>query len=176
MCERSDMSANAMNGQSADNTASTENGIVSPFIYALQDFSAFQTGQLTVKKDEPMQLLSDDHWYWWYVRKLRDSTMGFIPAELIELPNERLARMNSEWNIELAAPNLPKMVGSKPLRLAVRCAKSVRFIDELNIPSTQDEPVKTSSKVEATDRPKETKRKTHDVSKGVDWFHQILIF
>lgn len=161
-----------------DNMFSGENASLSPFIYALHDFPSFQDGQITITKGEPLQLLSDNHWYWWYVRKLRDSSMGFVPAELIELPNERLARMNSEWNIELAAPKLPKPDIYTQAKIKHVRLKSVRFVDELTTSGSESVSPDTDIPGDQEDSSgnfKENQRMTKAVTKRVEMFHPILI-
>lgn len=51
-----------------------------------------------------MLLLDDANSYWWLVRVLKTEDVGYIPAENIETPYERLARLNKHRNIDVAAP------------------------------------------------------------------------
>jgi hypothetical protein len=48
-------------------------------------------------------LLDDANSYWWLVRVLKTEDVGYIPAENIETPFERLARLNKHRNVDLAA-------------------------------------------------------------------------
>jgi hypothetical protein len=71
--------------------------------YALFVFNATLEGQLDVLMGEPLELLDDSNSYWWLVRCLETEQVGYIPAENIENPNERLARLNRRLNLESAA-------------------------------------------------------------------------
>lgn len=48
-------------------------------------------------------LLDDANSYWWLVRVLKTEDVGYIPAENVETPYERLARLNKHRNIDIAA-------------------------------------------------------------------------
>lgn len=104
--------------------------------------------------------------------------MGFVPAELIELPNERLARMNSEWNIELAAPKLPKPDIYTQAKIKHVRLKSVRFVDELTTSGSESVSPDTDIPGDQEDSSgnfKENQRMTKAVTKRVEMFHPILI-
>jgi len=45
--------------------------------------------------------MDDTNSYWWLVRVLRTQEIGYIPAENIENPFERLARFNKPRNIDV---------------------------------------------------------------------------
>ncbi|KAF9317362.1 hypothetical protein BGZ91_005384, partial [Linnemannia elongata] len=49
--------------------------------------------------------LFDANVYWWLVRVLKTGVIGYIPAENIETPFERLARLNKYRNVGLSAPS-----------------------------------------------------------------------
>ena len=68
-----------------------------------------------------MVLLDDSNSYWWLVRVVKDSSIGmlhrcrgivylltaiqgYLPAEHIETPTERLARLNKHRNIDVSLP------------------------------------------------------------------------
>ncbi|BFZ57688.1 protein phosphatase regulator [Savitreella phatthalungensis] len=70
------------------------------FVYALHTFVATVEGQATTTKGDTLLLLDDTNSYWWLVRNLRDDTIGYLPAEQIETPEERLARANKHRNVE----------------------------------------------------------------------------
>ncbi|KAI9678686.1 MAG: hypothetical protein M1817_005743 [Caeruleum heppii] len=101
------------------------------FVYALHTFVATVEGQANATKGDTMVLLDDSNSYWWLVRVVKDSTIGYLPAEHIETPTERLARLNKHRNIDLSAtmlgdnPEKPK----NPLKKAMRRrnAKTVTF-------------------------------------------------
>ncbi|ORZ40666.1 hypothetical protein BCR44DRAFT_1098065 [Catenaria anguillulae PL171] len=71
-------------------------------VYALHTFVATMEGQVAVVRNEPLILLDDSNSYWWLVKPLRSNTIGYIPAEIIETPYERLARVNQQKNVERA--------------------------------------------------------------------------
>ncbi|CAG8541114.1 11048_t:CDS:10 [Ambispora leptoticha] len=80
-------------------------------VYALHNFAATVDGQASVEKDEPLTLMDDSNSYWWLVKVLRTDSIGYIPADNIETPNERLARLYKHKNINLSSSlhngNLP---------------------------------------------------------------------
>ena len=54
-------------------------------------------------KGDSLLLLDDANSYWWLVRVLKTEDVGYIPAENIETPYERLARLNKHRNVDLAS-------------------------------------------------------------------------
>lgn len=72
-------------------------------VYALHNFIATVEGQATVYKGNSLTLLDDSNSYWWLVRVLRTQEVGYIPAENIETPFERLARLNKHRNVDLTS-------------------------------------------------------------------------
>ncbi|RPA98152.1 hypothetical protein L873DRAFT_1790489 [Choiromyces venosus 120613-1] len=121
-------------------------------VYALHNFTATVKGQANATKGEHMVLLDDSNSYWWLVRIVRDTSigkmptkciaiiiptyagvcLGYLPAEYIETPTERLARLNKHRNIDLASNMLSDNAHEKsknPLRKAMRRrnAKAVTF-------------------------------------------------
>ncbi|OTB08459.1 hypothetical protein M426DRAFT_52248, partial [Hypoxylon sp. CI-4A] len=76
------------------------------FVYALHTFIATVEGQANATKGDTMVLLDDSNSYWWLVRVVKDSSIGYLPAEHIETPTERLARLNKHRNIDLSATML----------------------------------------------------------------------
>lgn len=71
------------------------------FVYALHTFVATVEGQANAAKGDTMVLLDDSNSYWWLVRVVKDSSIGYLPAEHIETPTERLARLNKHRNIDV---------------------------------------------------------------------------
>lgn len=88
------------------------------FVYALHTFTATVEGQANATKGDTMVLLDDSNSYWWLVRVVKDSSigqllltvhqagqadfaLGYLPAEHIETPRERLARLNKHRNIDV---------------------------------------------------------------------------
>ncbi|KAL9622201.1 MAG: hypothetical protein Q9160_003384 [Pyrenula sp. 1 TL-2023] len=101
------------------------------FVYALHTFVATVEGQANATKGDTMVLLDDSNSYWWLVRVVKDGSIGYLPAEHIETPTERLARLNKHRNIDLSATMLgdnPEK-SKNPLKKAMRRrnAKTVQF-------------------------------------------------
>ncbi|KAK6357047.1 hypothetical protein TWF718_001377 [Orbilia javanica] len=101
------------------------------FVYALHTFIATVEGQANATKGDTMVLLDDSNSYWWLVRVVKDSSIGYLPAEHIETPSERLARLNKHRNVDLSTPMLgdnqekSKNMFKKAIRR--RAAKTVQF-------------------------------------------------
>ncbi|KAF5367015.1 hypothetical protein D9758_003865 [Tetrapyrgos nigripes] len=74
-------------------------------VYSLHSFAATVEGQANVVKGDSLFLMDDSNSYWWLVRVLKTQEVGYIPAENIETPFERLARLNKHRNVDLASPN-----------------------------------------------------------------------
>ncbi|KAI9801203.1 MAG: hypothetical protein M1825_003477 [Sarcosagium campestre] len=101
------------------------------FVYALHTFVATVEGQANATKGDTMVLLDDSNSYWWLVRVVKDSSIGYLPAEHIETPTERLARLNKHRNIDLSQTMLGDNheKSKNPLKKAMRRrnAKTVQF-------------------------------------------------
>ncbi|KAI1335528.1 hypothetical protein F5Y15DRAFT_428202 [Xylariaceae sp. FL0016] len=101
------------------------------FVYALHTFVATVEGQANATKGDTMVLLDDSNSYWWLVRVVKDSSIGYLPAEHIETPTERLARLNKHRNIDLSATMLGDQAEKikNPIMTAMRRrkAKTVTF-------------------------------------------------
>jgi len=76
-------------------------------VYSLHSFAATVEGQATVVKGDSLVLMDDSNSYWWLVRVLKTQEIGYIPAENIETPFERLARLNKHRNVDVCAPSRP---------------------------------------------------------------------
>jgi hypothetical protein len=70
------------------------------YVYALFSFIATMEGQISVLKGEALELLDDSNSYWWAVKCIGSKEIGYIPAENIESPFERLARLNKQRNVD----------------------------------------------------------------------------
>ncbi|KAI6245317.1 Tip elongation aberrant protein Tea4 [Erysiphe necator] len=92
------------------------------FVYALHTFIATIEGQANATKGDTMVLLDDSNSYWWLVRVVKDSSIGYLPAEHIETPTERLARLNKHRNIDLTST----MLGDQPDRYKTPLIKAFR--------------------------------------------------
>ncbi|KAL7626948.1 protein phosphatase regulator [Parahypoxylon ruwenzoriense] len=101
------------------------------FVYALHTFVATVEGQANATKGDTMVLLDDSNSYWWLVRVVKDSSIGYLPAEHIETPTERLARLNKHRNIDLSATMLGDQAekAKNPIKTAMmrRKTKTVTF-------------------------------------------------
>ncbi|KAG0366167.1 hypothetical protein BGZ54_005714 [Gamsiella multidivaricata] len=82
----------------------TEDDIDFNLVYAFHTFVATQEGQASVVRNDSLMLLEDTNVYWWLVRVLKTGVIGYIPAENIETPFERMARLNKYRNVGLSAP------------------------------------------------------------------------
>jgi hypothetical protein len=56
-------------------------------------------------KGDSLILLDDTNSYWWLVKVLKTEEVGYIPAENIETPFERLARLNKYRNVDVSRPS-----------------------------------------------------------------------
>ncbi|KAI8802721.1 hypothetical protein BJ742DRAFT_831840 [Cladochytrium replicatum] len=88
-----------------DDTENDEDHIDFSNVYALHTFVANLEGQVCVLKGDSLELLDDSNSYWWLVKCIKTDEIGYIPAENVETPFERLARLNRQRNIEISAPN-----------------------------------------------------------------------
>ena len=98
------------------------------FVYALHTFVATVEGQATCTKGDYLTLLDDSNSYWWLVRNLKDQSIGYLPAEHIETPPERLARFNKHRNVDYGAPGLDDMDSApvaKPKKKLFQSKKAV---------------------------------------------------
>ncbi|EGX87820.1 RING finger domain-containing protein [Cordyceps militaris CM01] len=109
------------NDFSSDESLHDSEDIDFEFVYALHTFVATVEGQANATKGDTMVLLDDSNSYWWLVRVVKDSSIGYLPAEHIETPTERLARLNKHRNIDLSATMLgDQAVKSKPSFKGIR--------------------------------------------------------
>ncbi|KAI9794104.1 MAG: hypothetical protein M1833_000469 [Piccolia ochrophora] len=113
------------------------------FVYALHTFVATVEGQANATKGDTMVLLDDSNSYWWLVRVVKDSSIGYLPAEHIETPTERLARLNKHRNIDLSQTMLgdnPEK-SKNPLKKAMRRrnAKTVQFTAPTYVEASENE-------------------------------------
>lgn len=71
-------------------------------VYAIRTFAATVDGQANVFKGDSLVLMDDSNSYWWLVQVLKTNEVGYIPAEIIETPFERLARLNKHRNQDVS--------------------------------------------------------------------------
>ncbi|EGG03930.1 uncharacterized protein MELLADRAFT_117192 [Melampsora larici-populina 98AG31] len=114
-------------------------------VYALHTFLATVDGQASVVKGDQLTLLDDSNSYWWLIRVLKTQAVGYIPAENIETPFERLARLNKHRNVDLSSATPNDHISGPGSSLA-----QTRFA--LRIPSAGD-PVRSRSPQDARKGP-----------------------
>ncbi|EMD31770.1 hypothetical protein CERSUDRAFT_119352 [Gelatoporia subvermispora B] len=115
-------------------------------VYALHSFAATVEGQANVVKGDSLFLMDDSNSYWWLVRVLKTQEVGYIPAENIETPFERLARLNKHRNVDLASathaeleegPRAHRTDGATPspngTRTRSRVARGVAFTPSFSV-------------------------------------------
>ncbi|THG98613.1 hypothetical protein EW026_g3614 [Hermanssonia centrifuga] len=93
-------------------------------VYALHSFAATVEGQANVVKGDSLFLMDDSNSYWWLIRVLKTQEVGYIPAENIETPFERLARLNKHRNVDLASATQAERLEAENRLLASRAASS----------------------------------------------------
>ncbi|KAJ3012247.1 hypothetical protein HKX48_006366 [Thoreauomyces humboldtii] len=84
-------------------------------VYALHTFVANLEGQVCVLKGDELDLLDDSNSYWWLVKCLKTDEIGYIPAENVETPFERLARLNKSRNVTITTPGDTDMLDPPPI-------------------------------------------------------------
>ncbi|KAG0047459.1 hypothetical protein BGZ83_007473 [Gryganskiella cystojenkinii] len=100
-----DMLDDEDDNEESETMSLTEDDIDFNLVYAFHTFVATQEGQASVVRNDSLMLLEDSNVYWWLVRVLKTGVIGYIPAENIETPFERLARLNTYRNVALSAPS-----------------------------------------------------------------------
>ncbi|KAI8372313.1 hypothetical protein EDC96DRAFT_557375 [Choanephora cucurbitarum] len=113
-------------------------------VYALHTFAATVEGQASVVRGDALTLLDDSNSYWWLIKVLKTAEVGYIPAENIETPHERLARLNSHRNIELTRRDIQDAFSAPPSNKPkktkrVTLAKGVQFQSQIIYGSSDDE-------------------------------------
>jgi hypothetical protein len=95
-------------------------------VYALHSFAATVDGQANVVKGDSLFLMDDSNSYWWLVRVLKTQEVGYIPAENIETPFERLARLNKHRNVDVRLSFLEyyQQLKFSPARVCHACGTS----------------------------------------------------
>ncbi|BFZ64338.1 protein phosphatase regulator [Saitoella coloradoensis] len=86
------------------------------YMYALHTFLPTVEGQAHSQKGDVLVLLDDSNSYWWLVRVVRDGSVGYLPAEHVETPGERMARLNKYRNVDVGRGRLedhPIATGAK---------------------------------------------------------------
>lgn len=114
-------------------------------LYALYAFTGTDPSYCKLKQDEDCILLNDEDVYWWLVKRCKDGTIGFAPAEILETYRERLARLNS-WKNEQSLLNQIRHGPShqQNLKNYKKSQKSVSFSDVISYAeetSTRDIPL-----------------------------------
>ncbi|KAJ1569055.1 hypothetical protein HK405_010472, partial [Cladochytrium tenue] len=83
-------------------------------VYALHTFVANLEGQVCVLKGDALDLMDDTNSYWWLVKCIKTEEIGYIPAENIETPYERLARLNKVRNVQRTLTTAQDIEESEP--------------------------------------------------------------
>ncbi|KAJ1555809.1 hypothetical protein HK405_012610, partial [Cladochytrium tenue] len=83
-------------------------------VYALHTFVANLEGQVCVLKGDTLDLMDDTNSYWWLVKCIKTEEIGYIPAENIETPYERLARLNKVRNVQRTLTTAQDIEESEP--------------------------------------------------------------
>ncbi|KND04376.1 uncharacterized protein SPPG_08817 [Spizellomyces punctatus DAOM BR117] len=144
------------NGQGSDGDTDDEYDIESPdiidpdepidfgLVYALHTFVANLEGQVCVLKGDSLELLDDSNSYWWLVKCIKTDEIGYIPAENVETPFERLARLNKMRNVSVTTvqeedlePPPPSQTGKR--RNIVFPEDFVEYIDASDDDDLSDE-------------------------------------
>ncbi|KAI9307076.1 hypothetical protein BJ944DRAFT_228946, partial [Cunninghamella echinulata] len=99
-------------------------------VYALHTFTATVEGQASVFKGDALILMEDTNIYWWLVEVLKTREIGYIPAENIETPYERLARLNKHRNVELTTPSSDLDTSSTLVSGTSKNSKKVTIADD----------------------------------------------
>ncbi|KAJ7056570.1 hypothetical protein C8F01DRAFT_1154156 [Mycena amicta] len=87
-------------------------------VYALDHYPATIEGQANATKGDALFLIDDSNSYWWLVRVLKTEEVGYIPAEIVETPLERTARLNKHRNIERTAASYAELQSDVELAAA----------------------------------------------------------
>ncbi|GAA6034935.1 hypothetical protein JCM8097_009373 [Rhodosporidiobolus ruineniae] len=101
--EEEDLEDDAFSDSLSSSPSIPDEDIDFNLVYALHTFLATVDGQASVVKGDKLLLLDDSNSYWWLVRVLKTQAIGYIPAENIETPWERLARLNKHRNVDLTS-------------------------------------------------------------------------
>ncbi|TRX90347.1 hypothetical protein FHL15_008712 [Xylaria flabelliformis] len=109
------------------------------FVYALHTFVATVEGQANATKGDTMVLLDDSNSYWWLVRVVKDSSIGYLPAEHIETPTERLARLNKHRNIDAEKARNPIMTAMKRRKAKTVAFAAPTYVDYSDIEYSDEE-------------------------------------
>jgi hypothetical protein len=67
----------------------------------MNSFTAALEGQLTISEGDALTLIDDSNAFWALVRHRGTVDGGYVPAELLETPLERTARLNSAKNADI---------------------------------------------------------------------------
>ncbi|KAI0460317.1 hypothetical protein F5B21DRAFT_498260 [Xylaria acuta] len=138
------------------------------FVYALHTFVATVEGQANATKGDTMVLLDDSNSYWWLVRVVKDSSIGYLPAEHIETPTERLARLNKHRNIDLSATMLgdqaekarnPLMTAMKRRKMKTVTFTAPTYVDYSDFDYSDDEAEEDDTEASQQAAQQETQQK-----------------
>ncbi|CAG8453318.1 21855_t:CDS:2 [Cetraspora pellucida] len=138
-------------------------------VYALHNFKATVEGQTTVDKGDSLNLLDDSNSYWWLVKVVKTEEVGYIPAENIETPYERLARLNKHRNVTLSSSlNNTEEDNLLNDQKKYQGRKVVFFTSPEFIETTTQEKVEIDEPVEENRNVNQETATSHSVSTQVD--------
>ncbi|KAI8988630.1 hypothetical protein BDF20DRAFT_813497 [Mycotypha africana] len=121
-------------------------------VYARHTFVASIDGQASVVKGDTMVLIDDTNSYWWLIRALKTSEVGYIPAELVETPHERLARLNKHRNVESSFTNFDVTATTSKSRIAkkrVRLSRTLACQKQILFYSNYDDDIEIDKDIDS---------------------------
>ncbi|KAF0525472.1 putative SH3 domain protein [Gigaspora margarita] len=92
------------NSEDSQSSPMTDDDIDFGLVYASRTFRETVEGRVKVERGDSLILLDDSNDYWWLVKLLKNDEVGYMPAEDIEMPSEKLARINKHKNVDLTIP------------------------------------------------------------------------
>ncbi|CAG8576671.1 29170_t:CDS:2 [Gigaspora margarita] len=89
------------NSEDSQSSPMTDDDIDFGLVYASRTFRETVEGRVKVERGDSLILLDDSNDYWWLVKLLKNEEVGYMPAEDIEMPSEKLARINKHKNVDV---------------------------------------------------------------------------
>lgn len=93
-----DESINAISSDDEDILPVNPATLDKKLFYAVHKFLGPESSHCPLRKNEECIVLNDEDVYWWLVRRKRDGRIGFVPGEILEGWNDKLARWNAFIN------------------------------------------------------------------------------
>ncbi|OLY84051.1 Tip elongation aberrant protein Tea4 [Smittium mucronatum] len=82
--------------------------------YSIYDSNSSQSGQVSVKRNDALNILNDQDSDWWLVEVQRTQDIGYLQVDNIETAFERLARINVYRNLKTTTIALPHINSDQP--------------------------------------------------------------